>query len=104
MEWVGVATAAAGLVYKVWQWYRRKDEVQRKDSLALPAEAGLEIGSVGGAEPDHLVVREVERPLELSQVGGVQVGELRQGLDHSRAGTLRALTCCGGRLTLHIKQ
>lgn len=104
MEFIAAATAVSGLLYKVWAAWRESEEEKSENSLSTFTEAGLEVGSVGSADADHLVVGEVERPLELSQVGGLNVGELRQGLDAHRAGTFKAFTCCGGRLALHIKE
>ena len=104
MEWVGLAAVAGGLVYKVWGWVREGNEFDEGQSLSLPAEAGLEIGSIGGAEPDHLVVGQVEGSLELSQVGGVQVGSLSEAGQSTsrRTRTFKSFACCGGTLSVHF--
>lgn len=104
MEYIAAATAVSGLLYKVWAAWRESEEEKNENSLSTLAEASLEVGSIRGADADHLLIGEVERPLELSQVGGLNVGEFRQGLDAHRAGTFKAFTCCGGRLALHIRQ
>ena len=104
MEWVGLAAVAGGLVYKVWTWAQRGKEFDEGGSLSFPAEAGLEIGSESSAEADHLIVGQVEGSLELSQVGGVQLGNLSEALqtNSSRTRTFKSFACCGGTLSVHF--
>lgn len=101
MEWIGVAGAAAAVLYEV---VRRIRDFREREDLSLAPEAGLEVAGVSGAETDHLVVGQVEGPLELSQVGGVQVGQLSEAVqtDTRRTRTFKSFACCGGTLSIHF--
>ena len=103
MEWVGLAAAAGGLLYKVWTLVRAGKEFGEEENLSLATETGLEVRGISGTEPDHLVVGQVEGALELSQVGGVQVGQLGKAVENrsARTRTFKSFACCGGTLSIH---
>ena len=91
------------ITWRLWQGLRGK-EFDENEGLSLPAEAGLEVGSIGSAEPDHLVVGQLEGPLELSQVGGLQIGQLSEAGETGsrRTRTFKSFACCGGTLSVHF--
>lgn len=96
-----MAGAVGALLYEA---VRRIRGLAEEEDLSLAPETGLEVARVSGAEPDHLVVGQVEGPLELSQVGGVQVGQLSEALqsDVRRTRTFKSFACCGGTLSIHF--
>lgn len=93
---MGVAALIAG-------WRAYKFFFSEEEDLSFSAKGGLEIGGISGTKPDHVVISEVERPLEFRQVGGVNVVKLRKR-NEARTRTFRGLSCCGSRVTLHSKE
>lgn len=105
MEYVAIAGGVAVFVWRLYTYFSESGSGQKNNLLgekvsALAAQGGFEVAGVGSAQADHLVVGEIEGTLELSQVGGVQVVGVKRRRE-TRTRTLRGLSCCGSRLTLH---
>lgn len=76
MEWVTLAAAVAGGLVALWKAYNAHGHT--KDDLSNFSVNGLQVSGESGTETDHFLVGESEAGLKVSQVGDVNVFNLRR--------------------------